>query len=477
MNNIFPIHAPGLLNIISLIAGLIIFFSMLVVFILSLKEREPRAAKISLLITIWVPALYFFIGFSEFRYHDIIAVALLGSAVLFSVVMLFPANRDLKSLDDTPRGRIDERDTMFSRYYTPAESEHLADYYRQNPDKKVLDDKFRVKPGLLNKGSKYYDPVLFAAADASFKTVTTFHDIIDDGPVGENRVELSPAAITGFIKNWAVKLGAVSAGVTELKDYHLYSIMGRGKRYGKPVELSHKYAIAVTVEMDKHMLAAAPLGPAIMESSQQYMNCGSIASQIAEMIHNLGYAARAHIDGNYRVVCPLVARDAGLGEIGRMGLLMTPQLGPRVRIAVITTDLPLVCDERNADVTVIDFCTKCNKCALACPSKAIPFGNMEPVDGVRRWQINSEACFTIWCAFGTDCGRCVSVCPYSHPDNIMHNFVRRGVRSSKLFRRFAIKMDDVFYGKNPAPAAPPAWIPLRYDAKNEPGVEDHIVRH
>ncbi|MFQ6103859.1 MAG: hypothetical protein ACE5OP_06150 [Candidatus Glassbacteria bacterium] len=60
-------------------------------------------------------------------------------------------------------------------------------------------------------------------------------------------------------------------------------------------------------------------------------------SKSAEYLHirNLGYPARTHIDGNYRVVCPLVARDAGIGEIGRMGLLMTPRLGPRVRIAVV----------------------------------------------------------------------------------------------------------------------------------------------
>ncbi len=47
-------------------------------------------------------------------------------------------------------------------------------------------------------------------------------------------------------------------------------------------------------------------------------------------------------DAHFRVVCPLVARDAGLGEIGRMGLLMTPELGPRVCIGVVTTDAPLV---------------------------------------------------------------------------------------------------------------------------------------
>jgi reductive dehalogenase len=199
----------------------------------------------------------------------------------------------------------------------------------------------------------------------------------------------------------------------------------------------------------------------VMESYQQYLATGAIAIQIANLIRNLGYSARAHMDGNYRVVCPLVARDAGLGEIGRMGLLMTPELGPRVRLAVVTTEMPLVTDERRFDYTMIDFCTRCKKCAEICPAQAIPSGDREPIDGVRRWQIDQEACFTLWCKIGTDCGRCVSVCPYSHPDNLLHNLVRVGVRNSSLFRRLAIRLDDVFYGKRPPSADPPEWMRMK----------------
>ena len=50
-------------------------------------------------------------------------------------------------------------------------------------------------------------------------------------------------------------------GITELKDYHLYSNIGRTEPYGAPVELHHKYAIALAVEMDKTMLDSAPYSP------------------------------------------------------------------------------------------------------------------------------------------------------------------------------------------------------------------------
>ena len=75
-----------------------------------------------------------------------------------------------------------------------------------------------------------------------------------------------------------------------------------------------------------------------MESSEQYLRSGVLALKLAAYIREMGYEATAHIDGNYEVICPLVAVDAGLGVIGRMGLLMTPDLGPRVRISVVTTN-------------------------------------------------------------------------------------------------------------------------------------------
>ena len=263
-----------------------------------------------------------------------------------------------------------------------------------------------------------------------------------------------------FIKNWAKKLGAKDAGITLLQDYHKYSVVGRGPDFGKAVVLDHKFAIAITVEMDKEMVSHAPLGPTVMESAQQYMDSGSIGVQIAEFIKNLGYPARAHIDGNYRVVCPLVARDAGLGELGRMGLLMTPKLGPRVRIAVITTDLPLIPDISLRDESVQVFCGRCKKCANACPANAISFNDPEPVDGVTRWQINQEKCFTYWTVFGTDCARCISVCPYSHEDNLLHNLVRSGLKQSSLFQILALKMDDYFYGVKPPPRKATGYLAI-----------------
>jgi epoxyqueuosine reductase QueG len=144
-----------------------------------------------------------------------------------------------------------------------------------------------------------------------------------------------------------------------------------------------------------------------------------------------------------------------------MGLLMTPRLGPRVRIAVVTTDLPLVTDPRDFDPTVLHFCSICRKCAEVCPPGAIPRGERQPHDGAQRWLLDDEACFGYWCAVGTDCGRCLAVCPYSHPEGALHDLVRRLLPRSAVFRRFALRMDDLLYGRRPRPHPVADWLPRR----------------
>lgn len=363
--------------------------------------------------------------------------------------------------------RFDERDTMFSRRTLVPGTKPYDEYYSRRPGNKAADNNFRRKPGLLKSGTKYYDPILFAAANSMFdKVVEELHPRVEGEPLSAASPfkDKNPEQISDILLKMAEDWGAHSAGITELKEAHVYSHGGRGDRYGEEFEIEHKYALALTVEMDYDMMRSAPAATTVVESARQYLQSGMIAVQLAEFIRSLGYPARAHIDGNYKVICPIVARDAGLGEIGRMGLLMTPDLGPRCRIAVVTTDLPLVVSGpfgtpdsgasapfSSFDSSLIDFCRRCEKCAAICPSQSIPLGNESEIDGLKRWKIDSESCFTYWCQAGTDCGRCMIVCPYSHPDNWFHRIIRFGIRNNVLFRRLALPLDDLFYGRKPKP--------------------------
>lgn len=380
-----------------------------------------------------------------------------GLFSLFLVVLITPFRFKEIEIGSIPINRFDERDIMFSRAELKEGSQLFKAYYKLHPDKKILDDKFRENPGLLSPHSHFYHKKSFALASENFEKVALLHQYVDiatkDTQKPYNSVEIS-----SHLKSLAKSLGALNVGIVKTKPYHFYSYKGRGKTYGEPIAYKGHYAIAFTVEMNHAMVSAAPKASIVVESSKQYLNSGNIAIQIAKEIREMGFEARAHIDGNYQLICPLVARDAGLGEIGRMGLLMTPKKGPRVRIAVVTTNLKLHEDSYIRNIASLDFCRICKKCALCCPGKSIPFGNPSKENGISRWKINSESCFTYWSFAGTDCGRCMAVCPFSHPDNLLHNSIRWGINKSVVFRHIAVYADNFFYGKRPKPKPLPKTL-------------------
>jgi reductive dehalogenase len=428
---------------------------ILVFSLFSFYEKEKNAGFKALLILFLVTAIgvaqYF--NIIPFFLQLLFATFFLG---LFFLVLLPFGNKAVEF--QIPTNKFDERDVMFSRMELIENTQKFKQYYSLRPENKAKDDLFRKEPGLLSAGAKLYNPFLFHAAEATFSTVNLLQPLVETQKKKKKSSDYSESEISDFIKKWAIKLGAKDVGFTLVKPHHIYSHIGRGENYGKALELSHKYAIAFTVEMSHDSIQHSPQGTIITESSQQYFNAGAIAVQIAEFIRNMGFDARSHIDANYRVICPVVAMDAGLGTIGRMGLLMTPKQGPRVRIGVVTTDLKVEINQKPFDSSVIHFCNICKKCAVNCPSNAISSEKLKKEKLSKRWTINHESCFTYWTKIGTDCGRCIAVCPCAHQNNLVHNLVRSMLKINPVNRWIALKLDNYFYGEKPPVRALEKWM-------------------
>lgn len=434
------------------IALLILAISSIIIFgsfsIASFRENETRAFVLSSLFTFFMLLLFLIPLFLK----PIIQYWILGISVamliLFFIAFVLPIGIPNHKLEET-QARIDERRVVFSRNELVPGSKEYQEYYQNHPEDLEKDQKWRSNPGLMSPESKFFESFSFSVAGASFSTLKNLAQFAN-GPIAPNKTLFPLERVSQSIKTLAKYYGALDVGICLLNPAYIYTHSGRGSEpYGKQVNLDHKYAIAMTFEMHHEMIAANPHPPGIVETGRQYANSALAAVQMAATIRNFGYSATAHFEGHYQVICPPIARDAGLGEIGRMSLLITPKKGPRVRLAVVTTDLPLVPDQPMVDPSVIDFCTICKKCATNCPTHAIPLTKRENHNGALRWTINPEACYGYWTQTGTDCGRCMSVCPYSHPDIFPHKLIRWGSRHSGFFRRAALLMDDLFYGKHP----------------------------
>ncbi len=72
---------------------------------------------------------------------------------------------------------------------------------------------------------------------------------------------------------------------------------------------------------------------------------------------------------NVHLAIRIAATAAGLGECGWSKVFLTPQFGPRQRLAAILTDLELPPDPL---VEPGSLCTRCMACVKGCPSDAIP---------------------------------------------------------------------------------------------------------
>lgn len=98
-----------------------------------------------------------------------------------------------------------------------------------------------------------------------------------------------------------------------------------------------------------------------------------------------------------------VAQAAGIGILGWHSLLITPEYGPRVRLACVISDAPL---ESSAPLSGQSPCPKCNgACVKICPAGAIA----EPQEG-EIYRLNKYACGVYLDASGT-CAECLKVCP------------------------------------------------------------------
>lgn len=117
-----------------------------------------------------------------------------------------------------------------------------------------------------------------------------------------------------------------------------------------------------------------------------------MATLMAKWFSFMGYKGVAEHSRNYDLPLVPLAVDAGLGEVGRNGYLVSPKFGARSRIFAVMTDMPLDVDKPVA-LGVEEFCQACKKCADACPSKSIPQGKKVIFNGFSKWKLDDESCF------------------------------------------------------------------------------------
>jgi reductive dehalogenase len=357
--------------------------------------------------------------------------------------------------------RFSEADMIFARVHNDPEFEyyHKNEWFgSENMVRKDLPGYNRFELELSVAGWKLYD-WRKAVTGPPFKDANIeVREVV--------ATERDPDELTSHTKSAARFFGASLVGIAEVDQRWLYSADRNNEAYDFPDSFNR--VIVMAIEMDYDGISTSPAFPSSASTALGYSKMAFAEIELSAFIRRLGYGAIPC--GNDIGLSVPMAIDAGLGQYGRHGMLITKEYGPRVRIAKVLTDMPLHIDVLDYGFckAVIRFCEICEKCAQTCPSQSIPYGNEQTWDGPTRsnnpgtekWFVDVESCYGFWVENGSDCSNCIRSCPYNKKDGLLHRMVLWVVRYIPWFNRLVVKMDDLFgYGKQKKPTS--FWRKLR----------------
>lgn len=346
--------------------------------------------------------------------------------------------------------RFDERNTGFSRGAVE------GDLYTRMHDKSVSNISKMVSGKTIFEHAQW-------VSGRTVDYILRKNALAREGaPIYNTKYKLKntdPDQLTQTIKKVALWLGADLVGVAKLNPAWVYTHWGlhnaaytNAAAEGDPINIppQYKYVIVMVNEM-----AYKPIHftPAIeYETDLLYSKMAWCAASLATFIRELGY--RAIPSENELGLSIPMAVDAGLGELGRHGLLITRQFGPRVRISKVFTNLPLIPD-RPIDIGIQKFCEVCKLCSKHCPSRSLSSGpridtgwDISNSPGMLKWPIRAMKCLNFWTKNGCHCSVCIRVCPWNKPNNTLHKIIRSFAEWGPINRAIVYMDQALGYGRH-----------------------------
>jgi reductive dehalogenase len=193
-----------------------------------------------------------------------------------------------------------------------------------------------------------------------------------------------------------------------------------------------QWVIVMGKRMDSETIGYSPSPVGCAETRATYSRMAMLVATMAQFVRGIGYHAIPSIN-DLGLNIPM-AIDAGFGEQGRNGKLVTPEFGPSVRLCKVVTDLPMTRDYP-IRFGVGDFCEVCLKCADTCPSNSISKEkrtwtgpNISNSPGHYVWHLNNETCRRYWAMGPADnCTICIRACPFTKRPGFVHDLTRAAI--------------------------------------------------
>ncbi|MAF37687.1 MAG: hypothetical protein CL696_02200 [Chloroflexi bacterium] len=206
--------------------------------------------------------------------------------------------------------------------------------------------------------------------------------------------------VSEAIKAKARELGYIEVGITAYDHRYTYQ--------SKKDWVLFPHAICLAYEQDFEPTQTIPSVDAEIVHSSTYRTEGAAGLEIAKFVQSLGYRAQVHSpNDNTGPYIPMFVA-AGLGSLGACGYLLTPHVGSRCRIMIITTDANVTHDEP-VDYGIHAFCQVCQVCVNRCPGRALMRDKVW-WRGIEKHKLYFKRCRPVMARY-LGCGICMKVCP------------------------------------------------------------------
>lgn len=212
--------------------------------------------------------------------------------------------------------------------------------------------------------------------------------------------EIDPKELTEMIRQKARDMGFAEVGFTYLNRDYVYKSKKRWVRFD--------HVMCLAMEQEYEPTQTIPSMAAEHTHFGTYQTEGAVALELADWMRSLGYHAQVHSpNDNSGAYIPMFVQ-AGLGQLGANGQLLSPHFGSRARIMMISTDAPVVYDEP-IDYGIHKFCQECQVCVQRCPARALMKEKIW-YRGAEKNKLIYKRCRPVMARY-LGCGICMKVCP------------------------------------------------------------------
>ena len=338
--------------------------------------------------------------------------------------------------------KIDSDVDFYSRNY-PLETQNIE----KSADREWV---WTVYSGEMYEYRKHHDEVNKPLVEAAFVSGNLLPT--SDPIIGKD--------VTEEIRGKAKSLGFGEVGFTKYDRKYTYK--------SKKGWVKFEHAICLALEQDYWQTQTIPSMEAEFAHFGTYEEEGAYAIELAEYIRSLGYRAQIHSpNDNSAAYIPMFV-EAGLGQLGANGQLLSPHFGSRSRLMIISTDAVVTYDEP-VDYGLHKFCEICQVCVNRCPGRALVKDKVW-WRGAEKHKLMYDRCRPVMATY-EGCGVCMLVCPvqrYGLPE-VMDYFVSTGEvlgKGSHNLEGFEIKGKG-YFGPGELPSFDREFFDIPHGTKEE----------